>query len=271
MTWKMIFELVMDLWDVNQSDIARYLGVHRSTISRLVNVPKRALKSQKIEEIYSKLFDPNTPKSLANDKGTTTDNLLIYLKDELKELKLDKDLIHLWNKDYETFVRELLKLARGNESRKPSLPQNKCNYALPDIKKTQQDSETTTSEISVEFQQDVDGFGIKEFINQSPFESLCAYQIEDAITFYNRISSKHKQHNGPDKDSTLYQNILNFIDTLLEYIKLLKRCSDSTKNFPWDFEPLKKIELSQEIETVRKKLQLIYNGITATIQDKLEK
>lgn len=37
MNWKDIFYLVDRMWDVKQSKIAEYLGVNRSTITRLMH------------------------------------------------------------------------------------------------------------------------------------------------------------------------------------------------------------------------------------------
>lgn len=271
MTWQIFFKLIKNMWDVNQSSIAVYLNVDRSTISRLLNGHQLTF-NRNINDIYSKLLDPTNPESLVsfviNDDAN---NLLKLLKETLHELELDNEVKHLCNNDYEKFMKGILKLAKKSEPPKSSSTQDEHNCTSPNKEESQQDDKTPPEEMSYEFWQNSRDFGIEDFIRQNPFEALSPYQIEDAICFYGHINQKHERGDSPDKDSSLYQSIISFIYTLFKYIKLLKHCSSNTETFPYDFKPIKDGELTQEIETVRKNLQLLYNDITVTIKDKRNK
>lgn len=274
MTWQIFFELIKRMCDVKQTEIADYLNVDPSTISRLIHGQQLTF-SHNINEIYSALLDPFNPKSLVSSSSSIVyddaNDLLKLLKGTLHELELDNEVKQLCNNDYQKFMIEILKLAKKSKPAKFSSPQDKHNCTSPNKEEAQQDNKTPPKEMFYEFWQNCRDFGIEDFIKQNPFEALSPYQIQDALCFYGHINEKHKRDDSPDKDSALYQSIISFIDTLFKYIKMLKRCSGNIETFPYDFTPIKDSELSQEIETVRKNLQLLYNDITATIQDKRNK
>lgn len=271
MTWQIFFELIKKMRDVKQTEIAGYLDVHRSTISRLIHGQQRTF-NRTINEIYFALFDPSNKKSFVSSIAhNDTNDLLKFFKETLHELALDNEVKQLYNNDYEKFMIGILKLVKKSESPKFSFLQDEHNCTSPNKEESQQDNKIPPKEMFYEFWQNCRDFGIGDFIRQNPFEALFPYQIQDALRFYGHINEKHERGDSPDKDSTLYQSIISFIDTLFKYIKMLKRCSSNIETFPYDFTPIKDSELSQEIENVRKNLQLLYNDITATIQDKQNK
>lgn len=269
MTWQIIFELVLKIWDVNQSDIARLLGYHRSTISRLINGKKETF-SCRIDDIYLKLFDPSNQNSLAYfQKTNKPEYLLKRLKEELHELGLDNEVKQIQTNDYEKFVKGILSLAKNTNPHKPH--SSKANATVQhQPQKKLSDTVPHPEELIYEFFQSCEGFGIEDFIKQNPSE-LRPYQIEDALYFYGRINTKHQQGDSPDKNSTLYQDIISFTDKLYEYIKCLVGNSDGTISFPYSSTPAKNSTSSKKIEILRKSLLSSYDTVTSTIEDYLNK
>lgn len=270
MTWQDIFNLVIKMWDVTQTQIANSLGVNRSTISRLMNGQQQSIHCS-ISEIYDKLFNPSNPKSLAYSKIPNVERQLFnQLKDLLHESELDDVINRLSQESYEKFVKGMLKLAKENHSQISSIPK-KTLKQTPECKRPIRHDGTPPTEMFYEFYKSCKDYGIEDFVAQNPFKSLSSYQIEDAIHFIGHITSKHEKKDSPDTNSELYQHIIEFTNTLLDYIKALKCCSDKTKTFPEDFTPVKSNDIMQKLDCLRKHLTLLYQEINTEIEDKLKK
>lgn len=270
MTWQDIFNIIEKMWDVKQANIANCLGVHPSTVSRLMNGKQQSIHCT-INEIYDKLFNPSNPKSLAYRKDTNTERqLLAQLKDILHELELDDVTNRLSQDNYEKFMKGMLKSVKEYKPQISSISKGTVN-PTPEYRRPIPHDDTSPEEMFYEFYKSCHDYGIEDFIAQNPFESLSPYQIEDAIHFIGHVTSMHKRNDNPDKDSILYQHIISFTDTLLEYIKALKSCSDYTKAFPEAFTPVKSNDMVRKLDSLRKHLISIHQVISADIKDKQEK
>lgn len=258
MTWKNFFQLIQEMCEVTQTDLANYLKTSPSTISRLM-AGNQSDTRLNINEIYTALFDLSNPKSLVHSTypSATDAKLLSDLIELLKNLELFDKVKDLCTDDYEKFVKGILKLVKANHIKKSSSDQKKGNQQ--------------GGELSHEFYLSCKNYGLENFLEQNPFTSLRPYQIEDAIDLIGHINALHSRKDSPDKDSDIYNNIIEFTNDLFEYIRMLRRCSDNTKTFPYEFTPVQGSEMSQEIKALRKNLQSSYASITATIEDRLNK
>ncbi len=188
----------------------------------------------------------------------------------LKELNLFDEVMQLHTDDYEKFVKGMLKLVKTSHSKK-SFSFQKAISVTSQKKEKQQGDETPPKELSLEFYLSCKNYGLESFFKQNPFTSLRPYQIEDAINLIGHINNRHLRNDSPDKDSDIYNNIISFTNDLFEYIKMLRRCSDNTKTFPYEFIPIQSSEMSQKVESLCNSLQSSYINITAIIEDRLNK
>lgn len=118
-SWGHIFSLAEKLLDINQSKIAEYLGVHRSTISKLENGKQPRFKMGK-KDLYEKLFDPDNDIVYNHVRTRKTDDLLTELKEIIHEAKWD-DLTEIVKADsYKDFVMGLIDLAVKNQPKRPT-------------------------------------------------------------------------------------------------------------------------------------------------------
>ena len=123
-TWKQFIELIEKAFEIKKSTLKLYLGIDKSTISRLYN-GKTSNFTQCDNEIYTKLFDPTNPKSLAYEKNTSTlpkeieDSLLDTLKQIVESENWTEQTKEIPNSKYKNYVMGLIKLARANSSKAP--------------------------------------------------------------------------------------------------------------------------------------------------------
>lgn len=116
-TWKEVFRLLDDMLELNASEIADYLHVSRSTITRLSNGTTKSTRL-KDDEIYDALLNTSNNKSPVFGKDPR--DLLGILKELIEKAGLSEATESLYSNDYETFVKGLLKLARKNEPERPA-------------------------------------------------------------------------------------------------------------------------------------------------------
>ena len=71
--WKCFFEILNAVWDVSQKEIAEYLDVRGSTITRLKKneIAKSRLT---VAKMYNSLFDLTNTKSMAQSKAKAPTN-----------------------------------------------------------------------------------------------------------------------------------------------------------------------------------------------------
>ena len=229
-TWIQIIRLTEHFFEINQTHIAEYLGIHSSTVSLLATGKTRRFRT-KLDEIYSKLFDPNNPESPAAKMNKDTKELLADLKEILKEDGIDVDK-SIPDNDYGTFVKGILKLARKNESTESM--QNKStskkikNNKKETISKSKEKSiEPEQESILIKFYQDSKAFAIEDFIDLDPATTLSPDRIYDAIRFIGRIKKGLEIEYNPD--------IAKFVENLSNYLRYLKENSTDPDHFPEGF------------------------------------
>lgn len=229
-TWKQIIRLTKHFFEINQTDIAGYLDVHSSEVSLLANGKIRHF-GKKLDEIYTKLFDPNNPESPAAKMNKDPKELLADLKEILKEDGIDVDK-SIPDNDYEKFVKGILKLARKNESTESM--QNKStskkikNNKKETISKSKEKSiEPEQESILIKFYQDSKAFAIEDFIDLNPATTLSPDRIYDAIRFIGRIKRGLEFEYNPD--------IAKFVENLSTYLHYLKENSTDPDHFPEGF------------------------------------
>lgn len=272
MTWKNIFDIIENMWDVKQNLIATYLSVNASTISRLNNGKHHHSREITSTCLYDNIFNPDNPKSLAchQESHPTKKELSQRLTEAIQNLGVYDASIPINQNNYEQFIKDMPK----NIVNQPVISspfQNTVNN-VPEVENQNQQNNTThAQELSYVFYQSCENYGIENFIDQDPFKSLLPYQLEDAMSFIGHITARQKKNDSPDKNSDICQNIRSFTNVLLEYIHILYRYSDKAKTFPEDFTPIKSKEPLQEIDNIRKELKSLYYTIQASIEDDLNK
>ena len=117
-TWKQFFELIEKTFEIKRSALEPYLGVSKSTISRLCT-GKTQQFTKPTKEIYKNIFDPTNKKSLAYRQYTNMsperieENLLFAIRqiidaekcfDSAKQIPADK---------YKDYIFKLINLARA--------------------------------------------------------------------------------------------------------------------------------------------------------------
>lgn len=268
MNWKDIFYLVDRMWDVKQSKIAEYLGVDRSTITRLINGTQPRF-AQSINEVYRNLFDPTNPKSPAYSKEPdVSKKLLKELKSEIYEADLADATKNLDDSNYEKFVMGLLRLVKENQPLRATKQKNTSYTITQNKKQTRQTTKTHPEKMSHEFYRSSKDFAIEDFIDSNPVDSLSVDRIMDAVTFVGHIKYKHEHEDDPDKNRNIYQDIIKFITTLLEYVRLLTRSSADSKILPEHFVPVdaNDYEFIKKADDYRHQLKSLLQKINIDIE-----
>ena len=122
LSWRHVFYLAEKMWELNQNNIAECLGVHRSTVSKLIN-GKQLRFSCRVEDIYKKLFDPTNEKSPACGKS---EKALYYdFMQLIAEPDFDGDLGGLEYDDYKSLIISLLRAVKNNQPQKTISPRKK--------------------------------------------------------------------------------------------------------------------------------------------------
>ena len=122
-TWGDTINLILDMFDsIDQNGLAELLGISKSALSKIKT--GRQAPSFNIDTVFSKVFDPDNPKSLAND---TPDFLLETLKSIIKYPKyseIQNVMKDLWDEtDYNVFVTKLLSRTRSGAKSNSASPQ----------------------------------------------------------------------------------------------------------------------------------------------------
>lgn len=263
--WQHVFDLVERMWELNQSDIAKYLSVHRSTISKL----KKGTQSQfnrPCNELYRNLFDPTNPESPVNGKDPR--ELLRDIKDAIKDAGLTDSTKGVKDDNYEAFVIGLLKLAKENQSKLATQSGIVAN-AVTDNKNNDQEVYDAQPERMLDLCRECfKGFPIEKFIDSNPADSIKSYLIEDAVTVVGRIRHKHEKGDSPDKHSEIYQSIVKFADALLEFLKFLKSASANLNILDEGYKPLNSNDngFLEETNKYHQQLKLLYQIIMIEIE-----
>lgn len=228
-TWIDVINLIEQMWEIKPNELAVYLKVNPSTISRI----KNGITLQpniRVEDIYNNLFCPVKKGSRAFGKDPKES--LEILKDIIKGNGLDEVTKTLDDSDYKKFVIGLLKLAKSpknealtiqNTSSQNITNSTKKNYEPPDMLD--------------EFYQSLEDFAIEDFISK-PVESLSSDRIRDAINFIGHIKYINNQEEFLPKNSNIDQHMTCFIDILYKYIEFLKENSINPHDYLINYKPL---------------------------------
>lgn len=258
MNWQTIFYLIHKFWDIKSCDIANYLDVHRSTVSRLSTGNASRFKHS-TSDIYKKIFDFNNPQSLASNQNCTANEILGILTDEIKLNKLDisKDIIN--TNDYEKIIKNLLNSARKNEPIKQPLhkshPASQQKHIVNNIQEKQP---------VLEIYESFEDYAIYEFINTPP-EIISPDRIGDMLIFIGHIKY------CLDSETNLEQNnVSNFLITLTEYLIFLRDNSSSPSNFPYDYHLAdnQTKDFKDSISSTLEKLNKLYLSIKIDYENK---
>lgn len=127
-TWKQFFELIEKTFEIKRSALEPYLGVSKSTISRLCN-GKTQHFTRTNKEIYENIFSPTNKKSLAHERYADMfskeieedieKTLLSTIKQIIAAEKYIDSFPKITADEYKDYIIKLINLARVS-SPKPS-------------------------------------------------------------------------------------------------------------------------------------------------------
>lgn len=199
-TWKHFFELTKKVLETSNSTIALYLGVNKSTISRLYN-GKTLIFSLRDNEIYKRLFDLANTKSLAYElnKDKTQeeieDTLLDTFRQIIEQMHGTGLLKEIASDKYNDYVMELIKLARANSSN----PSGKTKNNLHDKNNT---TIATPKNISPDFKENTSQ---NNNINSIPAEyRKCLY-----CEYFELARAKHNNAANVRGTCTLHNQVMD--------------------------------------------------------------
>lgn len=121
-TWKQFIELIEKTFEISQNEIAIYLGVNRSTITRLHN-GTTCSPSFGNNEMYKKIFNLSNPESLARKKNTSISRKEIECSvlDTIKQIMEREHWINstkeINSNKYKDYIMGLIALARTNSTK----------------------------------------------------------------------------------------------------------------------------------------------------------
>jgi transcriptional regulator with XRE-family HTH domain len=274
-TWKDIFDLILNMWDINQEKIAEYLTVHPSTISRL-HSGKNPRFDKSINDIYNLIFDVNNEDSLAHQYDTDDIELLSRLKHVIKVLHLEDATADLAKNNYEELVMELLRLAKKNQPQKSSTKPNPTSSNENEIThKVPKKENIQPLPLSIEFKQCLEDYAVKNFIDADPISSpLSPACIEDSIRFIGVIKKILETKDSVVMTDDIDKNINSFVDMLLDYIKCLRNNSSNPNdpNFPYSYAPAQdhKNEMKEQIDEYRNHLASLLELISNEIDKEID-
>lgn len=127
-TWKDTIDIIKEMFEAKERDIAEHLGVTQQMLSHVKHGRKKPTEQFLEQSIYRKIFSPTESKSLAScdpkymqttltNREKVEDSCLSDLKRiiEIKHPNVRADMDDFWDdKDYKAFVIELLKLTKLN-------------------------------------------------------------------------------------------------------------------------------------------------------------
>lgn len=299
--WGDVIDIITSAFNINQTKLADLMGYDKATISRIrcgIHIPPFGN-----EQLFLAVFAPaDSCNSINKDKESNY--RLGYLKDIIKDQfkEVRESLSDCWDEtSYETFVMTLLNRARkgaASKKRRHSADNKGSSAVPPGIASSegttvsthgvfkpirrQPQSESEDKKIMQTpppkrmtdvFFQSVQGFPIKSFIERDPSDSLPAYCIRDALSFWGQVNTQRNHENDPDRTAGVYQKIIEFIDTLEKYLRFLKQSSASPDTFPEWFRPVK--SSGNKFETMsndyRRHLKSLFQTIYSELEQEVKK
>ena len=233
-TWRGIFSIAMETWELNNNSLADMLGYNRSTVGHIMSGKTKAI-TLKNQDIYRNLFDPDNKTSPASKDGEK------HTFDVLKEFIANEgfgEATKVLNHDnYKDYVMGLLRLARENTSSKGK-PQNnnKPNGHLPknealegralekqlygvripaDMEDEMLCKRTEEDEIFDVFMHAYANLGIYEYIQGRPRRDF------DIAPFINYIEQNVMKNYQKHFKTTIYKLIIEFCTELEKFHDLV--------------------------------------------------
>ena len=108
-TWSDTIDITCEMFQINQQQLASYLNISESALSRIRHGKARALFDS--NAVFNNVFNPHTKGSPASNKNEDKDALLTLLKEIIEHSfpKAREAMADCWNgTDYQTFVLRLL-------------------------------------------------------------------------------------------------------------------------------------------------------------------
>lgn len=269
--WKCFFEILNAVWGTSQKQIAMYLEVNESTITRLKNnqIGKTQLTASRI---YGCLFDLEKAKSMASSFAPHSQREIINIWiEELTKRNLKQVIANSELDDYKEFFNGLLTLLTEKPSSTSVNQQDAlCNNVPTQIQHRNIDKnpQKNPDELYHSFEE----YGINAFIVYAPTDCP-QYLIEDATRFIGHVNPNLRHWNRDQKNdayerSPLYPQIINFTEHLAEYLNFLKEHCKDLINFPYSFELKHDIDENflQEADIHLEKLRNLYSDIKSAIE-----
>lgn len=121
------------------------------------------------------------------------------------------------------------------------------------------------------------GFGVQDFLEVDPIESIEHFRIEDTYQFIGRIkvNQENRSEMRLDTDAEAYENISRFIEILWEYVAYLENnMRESTENNQWRYY-IRDVSMEKEFrgktDRYRQQLKSLYNTIDVEIEKRFNK
>ena len=229
LSWEDFFTIVEEMWELNQKEVAGYLGCKSSTITRIRNGETKKPRIT-IEQLYEKLFDPtneNSPTYGKKEKDIWAD-LIKIIKNAESDGDIQKGVIQKIEnfieiiknagsegarkkkiviqeiekkEDYKTFVMELIRLTKINQppKEKPKDKKDDPSEAMREI-----------------FKQAYNDYRISDFSSQYFFlVSLTPKELLDGIDgFIKTIEFEIIEPYSYANTEEIYKNIYRYIEIL---------------------------------------------------------
>lgn len=232
--------------------------------------PDKNLKE--LQKIFCEINDADSPIDLK------TDNMDIFCLSLLNQFL---DLLGFQRLNWDDISTNVITQPKGNLSnhqtyntskvstiKNISIDQKLCSFENNIKKKTPQ-IDTLPRQMSDEFSHSYEDYAIQNFVESNPVDSLSTDRIIDAKDFVMHINYIHKNCDLPDKNKSVYQCIISFINTMWEYIQFLQRTSCNPQDFPERYKPQDGSDnkFKNDTDAYRQKL----NSLSQQIMEQIEK
>lgn len=130
-TWSDTIDITCEMFQINQQQLAGYLNISESALSRIRHGKARALFDS--NAVFNNVFNPHTKGSPASNKNEDKDALLTLLKEIIEHSfpKAREAMADCWDgTDYQIFVLRLLGRTRQIPLKKKAIAPNDSNVAI---------------------------------------------------------------------------------------------------------------------------------------------
>lgn len=260
-TWKDVFEIIKEMFNINQDKIADLMGmgVKKYTISKIKSGKQAPPFS--IEDMYQKIFDPNTQESPAND----TEKFLLFALEEIIETgfkEVNETMKDCWIEDdkykagdYKIFAMRMLERTKCVSSFK-----DETEISVPNSKKVELQSQPDMDRMLQIFKQTYRECHILEFLGSELFPGIDPKLLFWVERFIKTIKHDILECFQNKKTEQMYINISRYNEALDEYRCYLK---ENTCLWSRDIDRLvpKNDDYKESVKYYRKRLISLHQEI----------